>query len=138
LGTRDQIASDQVNTSHPPVRRQPQHKSRERAGSETSTAALDVATTSAALVLSVVLLQACLAATGPGVRRIQRLRSGTPAGRLWPRSSRHPVQGALWRPERTAALETKMRLVDAERRRPRLRSRWPEGPGVTHVEERCV
>ena len=34
--------------------------------------------------------------------------------------------------------ETKMRLVDAERRRPRLRSRWLEGPGVTHVEERCV
>ena len=22
--------------------------------------------------------------------------------------------------------------------RPRLRSRWPEGPGMTHVEERCV
>jgi hypothetical protein len=27
--------------------------------------------------------------------------------------------------------ETKVRLVDAERRKPRLRSCWQEGPGVT-------
>ena len=40
------------NTSHPSARRQPQHELRERAGSETSTAALDVSTTSAALVPS--------------------------------------------------------------------------------------
>jgi hypothetical protein len=62
------------NTSQPSARRQPQHELSERAGSETSTAALDVATNSAALVPS----------GAPGLSRGHwARRAPNPAAPIW-------------------------------------------------------
>jgi hypothetical protein len=78
-GYKIKPALTRSNTSHPCVRRQPQHELRERAGSETATATLDAAALLAAWVPPCRLASGVFAAAPEaGTRRLQQLRSGPP------------------------------------------------------------